>query len=158
MQRLRSSSQNQQWIGDSHYLEWFRQVRQATEDAGKPIIGVIDAIHDSLNVGGYCMTSNKKERLHLVRDCRLKDPGALPHILADRHCDLLRDSTLGHMEALSMRLLTQRGWTPAEVRSLCKAARKDLEDWQDRVDSGFLPFHVLCILQQSLSVLSIRPS
>ena len=119
-----------------HYREWFDQTAKAARERGKPIVGVFEAMRRSLDGGDFSITCTKREKLDLEEDCLLERM-ELRNLLARRHRELLYDPALGHLEGLSMRLLTQKGWTPAQVRALCNAARKEL------FEEKFLPYHIL---------------
>lgn len=111
---------------ESEYISWFRQVEAAALEFGKPIAGVVRQIQSSIESVGFEVISHKRETLHVSVTCRVQRHH-MHACLALRHFELLSTPTLGHLEGLSMRLLTQKGWTTREVRAKCEAVRAELE-------------------------------
>lgn len=125
----------------SRYLEWARETMNATLEMGKPIIGVIDAILHARDAAGLLRTGHRSEELHTDPDRFGCGQFELRKRLARRHNSLLCEPQLGYLESLALPLLTGKGWTAAEVRMLCRTARKELGDYE----GGFQPYHLMLV-------------
>lgn len=114
---------------ESFYVRWYQEIAEASRLFGKPIDGVIERTMENLQKTGFRVTRHRSERLGpqaASLQCTLSAEADDACLRMGRLMDLLlTEENGGHLEGMSMRLLTQRGWRPAEVRSLCRQARTE---------------------------------
>lgn len=128
---------------DSPYLKWFKEVTDAARAFGKPWLDDVNQLRAVLDRPGYSVTHDIRQGLNMQEKCH-EYPHEIKNMLACRHWNLVTDPQLGHLEGLSMRLLTQQGYTAAQVRALCREARRNLRLEPDDVQF-FQPYHLMCV-------------
>lgn len=115
---------------------WYNAVAHASAAAGRPLVGVVENLEPWLRGAGFSVERWLPERLDVRENARY-EVDETKNQLARLHRALLFDPAVGHLEGMAMRVLTQRGWSEAQVRELCEAAREEIKQ------ESFLPFHMM---------------
>ena len=115
---------------------WYTAVAHASSAAGKPLVGVAENLLFWLQGAGFSRERELFDRLDVRENARLERE-EIGNRVARLHGALVLDPAVGHLEGMSMRLLTRRGWTRGQVERLCEEVREEV------LSERFIPFHTM---------------